>query len=148
MPFVDATTGRGILINIFVQSIPTAGAVVAMISIEVVSCIIENTCVMMTDMICFNLDKFSDGLRQGCFALRNIQELRNIFLQLQDLEAYVGAINDVYYWKLFIQPIMTTGCVALAIFAQMQVSFLMNLFISGSQAVWMVRSRLKCVRTK
>lgn len=123
MPFVDAATGRGVLINLFVQSITTVGAVVALICSEIAACVLNNTYMVMADLICFNLDKFSDGLRQGHFSLRNAQELLNIFLQLQDLETYVSEVNNIYYWKLFTQPLMTTGCVALAVFAQLQVSF-------------------------
>lgn len=122
VPFVNPNTGRGFIANILIQCGSTMTALVGMVAIEMGSSIIINTYSVMSDMICFNMRKFSDGLRQGTFTYQNKMELRNIFVQLQDLEAYLDEVNDIYYWKFLVQPSLTTGCVALGIFAQFHVS--------------------------
>lgn len=75
----------------------------------------------MANIVCLNIRKFSDHMRQGTFSYENKVEFRNILVQLQDLEAYIRELNDIFYWKFFLQPILTTGCVSLAIFAQLVV---------------------------
>lgn len=130
IPFVDPNTGQGYAINIAVQSVMTLSGVVALVIQEIVSCVINNTFGVMSDMIAFNCRKFSNGLRQGTFTNENGLELRHIFLQLLDMEQFIGEINDLLYWRYFLQPVLTTGCVALGIFSQLNVSKGIEFFFS------------------
>lgn len=123
LPFVDPETGRGFAINLTIQLAVSSFGLVAIICLEILTCIINLTYCTMADMVCFNMRKFSDGLRQGTFSYQNKLELRNVFVQLQDLEAFLEEWNDLYYWRFFVQPAMTTLCVSLAIFAQMVVRY-------------------------
>lgn len=121
VPFVDPNTDRGFAINLIVQSATAFTVSLSIIATEAIACIINNTFIVMADMVCFNMRKFSDNLRQKSFTHQNKMELRNIFVQLQDMEAYLEELNRVYYWKFFLQPILTTGCVSLGIFSQIVV---------------------------
>lgn len=88
-------------LNIAIQAVVSVVAFIGVIAIENVSCLNNNTYTVMTDMVCFNMRKFSRGLRPERFTYENKMELRNIFVQLQDLEAYLNELNDHYYWKFF-----------------------------------------------
>lgn len=123
MPFVNPDSGRGFAINLSIQFAVASIASVGLISTEILSCMINNTYAVMTDMVCFNMSEFSDGLLQPAFSEQSKMALRNIIVQLQDLEAYLNAVKRIYYWKFFLQPPLTTGCVALGIFSQMIVSY-------------------------
>lgn len=122
LPFVDPNTGRGYAINIIIQFGTAIAALLGLVSIEGMSSMINNAYTVMADILCFNMRKFSDDLGHGTFSNENRAELRNIFVQLQDLEVYLDELNQIYYWKFFLQPMLTTICVALAIFAQLHVS--------------------------
>lgn len=41
-----------------------------------------------------------------------------------DFESYLREMNDIYYWKFLLQPILTTGCVSLALFSQFSTTYL------------------------
>lgn len=123
MPYVNPDTGRGFAVNLTIQFGVAAFASIGLISTEILSCMINNTYTVMTDMLCFNMRGFSDGLHPVTFSDQSKIAMRNIFVQLQDLEAYLNAVNGIYYWKFFLQPPLTTGCVALGIFSQMIVSY-------------------------
>lgn len=122
VPFVDPDTLRGYIINMAIQSTVTGIAFISIICVEIMSSMIINTFTAMADLVCFNMQEFSDNLRPSSFSYRNELEFRNILVQLQDLEAYFGELNEIYYWKFFLQPILTTGCVSLAVFAQLVVN--------------------------
>lgn len=117
LPFVDPDDLRGYLTHMILQAICCMVGFSSMISSEVTMCMINNTCTVMTDLLVFNITNFSDNLRQGVFSHQNKAEFR----KLQDLDAYFDQVNDIHYWKFFLQPIMTTGCVSLAIFAKLKV---------------------------
>lgn len=121
VPFVQPDDLHGFIINILVQTSVSVVGLVAIFSIEIASCMINNTYTVMTESICFNLRKFDENLRQGMFSYEQKMELRNLLVQLQDLESYFKGINDIFYWRLLTQPILTTACVSLAIFAQLTV---------------------------
>lgn len=121
VPFTDLDTFNGFIINLIVQGAAGLVALAGTIAIEIVNCLIINACTVMTDLACCSMQKFSAGLVAGTFSEQNKAELRDIFVRLQDLENYIHEFNDMYYWKLFLQPILTTPCVSLAIFAQMEV---------------------------
>lgn len=121
MPFVEADTLRGYIINMIAQMFVGACAFISVLTIEIAGCVINNTYKTMANIVCYNMRKFSDHLRHGTFSYANEVEFRNILVQLQDLEAYIRELNKLFYWKFFLQPILTTGCVSLAIFAQLMV---------------------------
>lgn len=121
MPFVEADTLRGYIINMIAQMFVGACALISVLTIEIAGCVINNTYKTMANIVCYNMRKFSDHLRHGTFSYANEVEFRNILVQLQDLEAYIRELNKLFYWKFFLQPILTTGCVSLAIFAQLMV---------------------------
>lgn len=121
LPFTTLETSNGFIINLIFQSAMGAAAFAANIGIEIINCMIINTCVVMADLACCSMRKFSAGLVVGTFTDRNKAELRDILVRLQDFEIYIRKFNDLYYWKLFLQPILTTACVSLAILAQLKV---------------------------
>lgn len=122
LPFFEPDDLQGFTINMIIQFVIGFIGFIAVLCIEVASSLIFNTFTVMADMVCFNMRTFSDRIRQGAFSHENEMELRNIIVQLEDLEEYFKVLNDIYYWKFFLQPILTTGCVSLAIFAQLVVS--------------------------
>lgn len=121
LPFIDPDSVKGYACNVAIQLITALAGLVGLIATEMASSIVNNTYTMLADLVCFNMVTFSDGLNVRAFEFRHKMELRNIFVQLQDLEVYLDEVNDIYYWKFFLQPILTTGCVALGILAEMLV---------------------------
>lgn len=123
LPFVDPMSIRGYIINQFIQFATAIEAVPYCLALEVLACMLNNTYVAMADLTCFNMQTFSVGLRgSGHFTEQQKREFRNVIVKLQDLEAYLAELNSIYYWKFFLQPILTTICVSIGIFAQMTVS--------------------------
>lgn len=123
LPFLDASSGQGFLMNILLQGAVMLTASTGFVCIENMFCVIGNTYSVMTEIICFNMREFSGGLRAKSFSYQQKMQLRNVFVQLQDLEGYFIEVNDLYYWKFFLQPITTTVCVAIAVFSQKFVSY-------------------------
>lgn len=123
LPFIDPHTEHGYAINLIIQFASASVTLLGIVCIEVGNCLINDTYKLMAHLVRFNVRKFSDNLRQGTFSYQNKIEFRNILVQLQDLEFYLAELNDIYYWKFFLQPILTTGCVSLSVFAQTVVSY-------------------------
>lgn len=53
MPFVDAGTLRGYIINMIMQMFVAVCALIAVLSLEMASCIINNTYAVMADLVCY-----------------------------------------------------------------------------------------------
>lgn len=121
LPFTDLETTNGFIINLIFQSAFGLTAFAASVAIEISNCLIINTCTAMSDLACSSMRKLSSNLIPNTFTAQNRAELRDIFVRLQDLENYIRQFNDLYYWKLFLQPMLTTPCVSLAILAQLKV---------------------------
>lgn len=144
IPGVDPETPRGFAVNVAVQFTCTFVGCIGMICVEMVACVINNTYTVMADVVCYHLRKLSDNLLPGTFSYQNKAEIRNVFMQLQDVESYLKKFYNIYYWKLFTQPILTTGCVSLGIFSQMMVSIR---WISGRTCkCWRKRLRSDLMR--
>lgn len=125
LPLTDLETANGFLINMIGQGLMGLVAFAGNIGIEISNCLIINTCTAMSDSACCSMRKFSSGLVAGIFSVQNKAELRDIFVRLQDLENYIRQFNDLYYWKFFLHPLLTTPCVSLAIFGQLVVCFIL-----------------------
>lgn len=121
LPFTDLETTQGFIINSIIQSFWGLGALFGSISIEILSCLINNTYTVAADLICYLMRKFSTRLVAGTFTADHKAELRDIFVRLQDFEKFIAELNDLYYWKFFVQPPLITFCVSLGIFAQLEV---------------------------
>lgn len=124
LPFTDLETLNGYVINMIVQSSIALLSVLGSFSIEIANCIIINTVAVMSELTRNSMQNFNAGLVGGTFTVTNKGQLRDIFVRLQDVENFIRQFNDLYYWKLFLQPILTTPCVSLAIFAQLKVCFI------------------------
>lgn len=133
VPFMDPDSRLGFVINLSIQFLSAFTALIGTMGLQITNCLIVNSFTTMTDLVCLNMKTFSDGLRARHFTYQQKKELRNIIVQLQDLEGYISELNDLLYWRTFTLPILTTFGVSLAIFSQMIVrsSFSLSLpFIS------------------
>lgn len=124
LPFIDPDSPRGFLLNVGIQMSVIFVGVLAITGIEGTTCMIVNNFEAMADLTCFSMKQFSERLRHGKFDYADKMEFRDILVRLQDLEAYFAELKELYYWRFFLQPMITTGCVSLAIFAQYTVNLL------------------------
>lgn len=121
LPFTTLDTLNGFLINTLFQFALGGVGIAGNVGVEIVNCMVINTCTTLADLLCNSMKKFSAGLVADTFTVQNKSELRDIFIRLNDLEDYIREFNEVYYWKFFLQPIRTVACVSLAILAQFEV---------------------------
>lgn len=121
VPFTDLETLHGFMTNLIIRTACGIVAMMGSISIEILTSLIDNKYVVMSELACYSMEKFSAELTAGTFTDQNEADLRNIFVRLQDIENYSAELNGVYYWRFFLQPVLTTPCVSLAIFAQLEV---------------------------
>lgn len=122
VPFMDPSSPISLIVNFALQFTSAFIGFVDTIGLEITNCFVMNSYRAMADLVCLNMRTFSDGLQPGRFTFRQKMELRNIIVQLNDLEAYLNDLNDLYYWRTLSLPVMATWCVALGIFTQMNVS--------------------------
>lgn len=99
VPFLDPNTTLSSSINLSIQFPAAFMALLDTIGLTTVTCFIIITCTSMAELICCNMRKFSDGLRPGRFTVQQKEELRQIIVRLNDLEAYIGEFNDIFYWR-------------------------------------------------
>lgn len=121
IPFTSIDTWHGYATNVILQTIVGCVACVGTIAIELVSCMINNTSAIMTDLTCYSMRIFSKNLNMAAFTEQNQAEHRDVLIRLQDVERYIAILNDIYFWKLLLQPILAVVCISLAIYGQLEV---------------------------
>ncbi|XP_055300263.1 uncharacterized protein LOC129567422 [Sitodiplosis mosellana] len=107
--------------------------------IEIMTCILKNNVWASTVAICHAIDEISDCIEcpkaddmKGFIDLK----VRNILVQVQDLDRFILLLSELYYWKFFLQPIMLTFSVSIAAFFYLYVDWTSGLgtaFLTYSQ---------------
>lgn len=95
LPFTDTSTVHGIVINIINQIFISLLGLAGNFGIEIAMCMLKNTVWATAVAICFSIDEFTDSIIQSKPARDIDKEFRNILIQLQDYDRYVGG-NFLY----------------------------------------------------
>lgn len=127
LPFIDEESVWGFHLNLGIQTLIKLFGTVGNLSIEMTSCIINNTISLCSEIILFNCKQVSikvESLGHITFATK--AELREIFIQVQDLDRYILDMSDLYYWRMFSAPILITYSVSISVFCQYSVSLIVR----------------------
>lgn len=88
LPFFDINTNFGYAINMFEQFVLTVGAVTANTTIEIGSCIVNNSIEAIPGIIRLQSEDLEDDLKSNGMSLSAKHRLRNVLMQLQDFNGY------------------------------------------------------------
>lgn len=125
LPFTDLESKNGIFLNLANQVFISLIGGTGNLGIEVITCIMKNNVWASTVAIGHAIDEISHCVESPDKdeTRRSIDlKFRNILVQVQDLDRFILQLSDLYYWKFFLQPIMLTLSVSLAVFFYMYVS--------------------------
>lgn len=119
LPFIDDDLVWGLHFNIAVQITITLFGTIGGLTIEMASCIVNNTIMLCSEVISFECDELSENIRKvKTSSNRNFAHLRNIMVQIQDFDRYVVEMSKIYYWRLFSAPVLIVYSVSISIFCQ------------------------------
>lgn len=123
LPFIDEDSVWGFHLNVAIQTTITAFGTIGGLATEMASCIVNNTILLCSEIIVFNCDEFGKNLISRKTSNDfNMAHLRQIFIQIQDLDRYILQMSDVYYWRLFSAPVLIVYSVSISVFCQYVVS--------------------------
>lgn len=129
LPYIDEDLVWGFHLNVAIQTTITTFGTVGGLATEMASCIVNNTILLCSEVISFNCDELSEKIkRRKTSDVENFAYLKQIMIQIQDLDRYIVEMSDIYYWRLFSAPILITYSVSISIFCQYVVSIYLNRF--------------------
>lgn len=123
LPFIDEDLVWGFHLNLALQSTITTFGTVGSLTIEITSCIINNTIMLCSEIISFDCNELANKVENNCESRVNIlSELRNIIMKYQDLDHFTLDMCDLYYWRMLSAPILIVYSVSMSVFCQYAVS--------------------------
>lgn len=84
LPFFVKESSAEYAVNMIIQTIWGAYAMIGLSSVEVGECLINNTIAAIPDVIKCSLIEFCDEFKSNGINIKSIARLRNTFLQIQD----------------------------------------------------------------
>lgn len=128
VPFIDPDTKNGFFLNMTIQSLAVVIGVIGVLFTEILMSILDSTVFTMKELLKYHIRTMNKKITAKTNLEGIEEELLNICRMLADLSDYVRALNELIYYKAFIQPNLSKLCVALAIFCQYVVSKLFFFF--------------------
>lgn len=123
LPFIDEDVLWGFHLNLMIQTTITTFGTIGGLSIEITSCIINNTILLCSEIISLDCTNITNKLNFGSTSqIEILAELRNVFVKIQDLDRYVLDMSELYYWRMFSAPVLIVYSVSMSIFCQYSVS--------------------------
>lgn len=149
LPYFEKDSNLEYTLNMILQTIMAFYLITGDLAIEMASCAINNSIVLIPDLIQYNLNEFQAELKTNGIHIKSIAQLRNVFLQIQDFNwfvkpqtlfvlliyfngfefgfffclfcSYILEVIDIFYDKLSICPIIWSFSIILSIFAEIVV---------------------------
>lgn len=119
LPFIDDDLVWGLHLNVAVQTTITLFGTVGGLTIEMASCIVNNTIMLCSDIISFECDELSENISAAKMSSsQKFGHLRNIMVQIQDFDRFVVEMSEIYYWRLLSAPVLIVYSVSISIFCQ------------------------------
>lgn len=146
LPFTDLESIDGLIINMLNQAFLASLVVVGNVGIEIATCILNNGVFISASAICHEIDGISQRIREHreWNATAGIDYyFRNIIVQVEDFDRFVNVEFDqhalvyaleyfhfwflsrgreLFHWRLFLQPILLSIGIAIALFFYLSVS--------------------------
>lgn len=123
LPFVDSSTTIGYFVNIVHQCAFGMMGGAAVVSIELINCLLKNNIYAAKASIIYSLGVVSGMVKQNSTDTSQIRmEWRNVMLRLRDYDRFIAELRDLHYWKFLVQPIMLTYSVAASLLCYYVVS--------------------------
>lgn len=125
LPFVDDNTPFGHHANQINRAMYATAIGASVITIEIITCVLKNNIWAASELIRYSFDAFDQktGNYEGLHdSLETELILRNILLQIQDMDKVILSCKDVYYWKFLLQPYFLVYTVSSCLLTFMLVS--------------------------
>lgn len=122
IPFTDPESFNGKLFNSIYQAAVILTAFYAMITIECNGLMMNHTHETMADLVVHQMNELSKSLEKRKFDSKHESTLFDIYERLEDIARYIAEYRDLYGVKFFVQPMISSGCIALAAFVQYKVN--------------------------
>lgn len=114
LPFLEPEEGIGYYLNILNQFAISLTGVMGVIGIEFISSKIVNNVLTGVSMVEHAFDELET---KKCDRESDINlKLRNIAVQVQDLDRYVAGFSRFFYWRFLLQPIAASTTIPAALF--------------------------------
>lgn len=138
VPFTDLDTWHGLCINLLNQFITIFFGICAGLGIEIIICMLKNSFWRMSAAVCHSLDELMRSFHDLDATKNRIVACHfwNVVLQLRDRDRYALEMNDLCYWKLFIQPLMLNLSIAFSLFFYLHVSFPLLMLKTQRALIW------------
>lgn len=84
LPFFEKDSDLEFTVNMIIQSTQAVYSLAGNCAIELATCAINNTILMIPDLIRFNLMEFDEQFSRNRMNVESIARFRNVFMQIQD----------------------------------------------------------------
>lgn len=122
LPFTELNTNRGYYINIVNQIWIAHFICISNVGNDCTFAMILNSLWAATDLIKYSLAELSEALEADGFQFEHQSRLRNIFVQIQDLNRLIIRWKALFYTKFLVAPICVAISLPVALISIMVVS--------------------------
>lgn len=118
IPFLDPDSSEGFMINVAIQSVIGMAGMCGVIGIEAIIGIVNGTIHTLSGLTIFHIQKFDENVINNPDSGNRMKEFGNIMRMTEDIVNYSEIVNEVFYWRVILQPFFTTLCSAIGILCQ------------------------------
>lgn len=123
LPLIDLSTTFGHYANEVNRAMYAAAVISSVITIEIITCVLKNNVWAASEVIRYSFEVLNEKTNNKCTSTEETELiLRNIILQIQDMDELILLCKEIYYWKFLLQPFSLVYTVSSCLLTFMLVS--------------------------